>query len=385
MPDVEVGRGGMPTCAERNSEYLLFVGAFDTRRWIGSMKERKRMKIRSLLAGLLIVGMTAVVSPLAFGADDLVKLTGAGASFPAPLYIKWFKDYHAAHGKVQVDYQSVGSGSGVKNFMNKTVDFGASDAAMKPEEIAQVEVGVLLLPMTAGSIVLSYNIQGVQDLKLSREAYVGIFLGKITKWNDPLIAKNNPGVKLPDSPINVIVRADSSGTTFVFTQHLAAISPEFAKSPGVNNMPSWPVGTRSKGNEGVTASIRTTPGSIGYVEYGYAKGQGLPMATMENKAGKFVKATTQSAQAALATGELPENLIAWLPDPTGDASYPIVTYTWVLCYKRYDDKNKWNALKQVLEYCLVEGQKSSEQLGYVPLPAPVVTKVKAALAAVPGK
>jgi phosphate transport system substrate-binding protein len=256
---------------------------------------------------------------------------------------------------------------------------------MKPEEIAQVDVGVQLLPMTAGAIVLAYNLEGVPELKLSREAYVGIFLGKVTKWNDPLIVKTNPGVKLPDSPINVIVRADSSGTTFVFSQHLATISPEFAKSPGVNTMPNWTVGTRSKGNEGVTASLRTTPGSIGYVEYGYANGQGLAMASLENKAGKFVKATTQSSQAALAAVEMPPDLIAWLPDPAGESSYPIVTYTWLLCYKRYDDPNKLKALKDVIEYGLTTGQKSSEQLGYVPLPAPVVSKVRDALNNIQGK
>jgi phosphate transport system substrate-binding protein len=250
---------------------------------------------------------------------------------------------------------------------------------MKPEEIAQVDVGVQLLPMTAGAIVLSYNMEGVPELKLSREAYAGIFLGKVTKWNDPLIAKANPDVKLPDSAINVVVRADSSGTTFVFSQHLAAISPEFAKSPGVNMMPNWAVGTRSKGNEGITASLRTTPGSIGYIEYGYAKGQHLPMAALENKAGKFVKASTPSAQASLAAVEMPSDLMAWLPDPTGDDSYPIVTYTWLLCYKRYGDANKLKALKGVIEYGLTEGQKSSEQFGYVPLPAPVVAKVKEAL------
>jgi len=318
-------------------------------------------------------------------ADEFVKLTGAGASFPAPLYNKWFKDYNALHKNVQVDYQSVGSGSGIKNFINKTVDFGASDAAMKPEEIAQVDVGAQLLPMTAGAIVLAYNLEGVPELKLVREAYVGIFLGKVTKWNDPLIAKANPGAKLPDSPINVVVRADSSGTTFVFSQHLAAISPEFAKSPGINTMPNWSVGTRSKGNEGVTASVRTTPGSIGYIEYGYAKGQGLAMASLENKAGKFIAASTQSAQAALGAVEMPPDLIAWLPDPAGEGSYPIVTYTWLLCYKRYDDANKLKALKGVIEYGLTEGQKNSEQLGYVPLPAPVVMKVKDALNNIQGK
>ncbi|MGA3118434.1 MAG: phosphate ABC transporter substrate-binding protein PstS [Syntrophobacteraceae bacterium] len=318
-------------------------------------------------------------------AEDYVKLIGAGASFPAPLYSKWFKDYHGVHSNVQVDYQSVGSGSGIKNFINKTVDFGASDAGMKPEEIAQVEAGVQLLPMTAGAIVLSYNLAGVPELKLTREAYAGIFLGKVNKWNDPLIAKANPDAKLPDSTINVVVRADSSGTTYVFSQHLAAISPDFAKSPGVNTMPNWAVGTRSKGNEGITASLRTTPGSIGYIEYGYAKGQGLAMAVLENKAGKFIKASTPSFQASLAAVEMPDDLMAWLPDPGGDDSYPIVTYTWLLCYKRYDDANKLKTLKSVIEYGLTEGQKCSEQFGYVPLPAPVVEKVKDALNNIQGK
>src|SRR5271167_3824426 len=189
------------------------------------------------------LGLAALlISAVAFnacsgGKSNSVKLQGAGASFPAPLYLKWFKTYNGAHPDVQVDYQSVGSGSGVKSFMDKTVDFAASDAAMKPEDMAKVEGGVQLIPMTAGSIVLAYNLPDVPNLRLSREAYTGIFLGKVTRWNDPLIAKANPGAKLPDQPINVVVRADSSGTTFVFSKHLATVSPEFDKTVGVNNMP----------------------------------------------------------------------------------------------------------------------------------------------------
>src|SRR5271165_5689283 len=209
-------------------------------------KKRKAVWLALLIAVGSFIGCSG-------SKGNSIKLQGAGASFPAPLYQKWFKEYGAAHPNVQVDYQSVGSGTGVKSFMDKTVDFAASDAAMKPEDMAKVEGGVQLLPMTAGSIVFAYNLKDVPNLRLSREDYAGIFLGKITKWNDPAIAKANPGVKLPDLPINVIVRADSSGTTFVFTKHLAAISPEFQKAIGVNNMPNWPVGTRSKGNEGVTA------------------------------------------------------------------------------------------------------------------------------------
>src|SRR6516162_9031162 len=249
------------------------------------------------------------------GAGGGVKLQGAGASFPAPLYLKWFKTYNGAHPNIQVDYQSIGSGGGVKSFMDRTVDFAASDAAMKPEDMAKVEGGVQLVPMTAGSIVLAYNLGDLSELRLSREAYTGIFLGKITKWNDPVIAKENPGAKLPTNPINVIVRADSSGTTFVFSQRLSAVSADFAKTVGTNNMPNWPVGTRSKGNEGVTASLLTTPGSIGYVEYGYAHSQNLHMATLENKSANYVAPTTDSAKAALASAQLPADLIAWMPDP----------------------------------------------------------------------
>ena len=327
------------------------------------------------------IGIVAVVLTLSAcggSREESVKLQGAGASFPAPLYLKWFKSYSGAHPNVQVDYQSVGSGSGVKSFMDRTVDFAASDAAMKPEEMAKVDGGVQLLPMTAGKIVLAHSLKEVPNLKLSREAYVGIFSGKITKWNDPAIAKDNPDAKLPDAPINVIVRADSSGTTFVFTKHLSAISKEFAKDVGVNTMPNWPVGTKSKGNEGITASLLTTPGSIGYIEYGYAKSQNLPMAALQNRAGNFVAPTIEAAQAALATAEIPPDLIAWVPDPEGKDAYPIVTFTWMIFHKKYDNKAKAKALRALIDYGLTDGQKESEALGYVPLPPPVVSKVKAA-------
>jgi len=308
-----------------------------------------------------------------------VQINGAGASFPAPLYVKWFKSYGDKHPGVQINYQSIGSGGGVKNMIDKTVDFGASDAAMSAEEMAKVDVGVQCLPMTAGSIVLGYNIEGVASLKLSREAYVGIFLGKIAKWNDPAIAATNKEAKLPDQPINVVVRADGSGTSFVFTKHLSEISKEFAEKVGTNKSPKWPAGIKQKGNEGITAALKTTPGSIGYLEYGYAKNNGVKMASLQNKVGKFVEPNNASGQAALAGVKMPGDLIGWLPDPEGDASYPIVTYTWVLCYKKYADADKLRVLKDVLTYGLTEGQKSSEELGYIPLPENVVKEVMEAL------
>jgi len=312
-------------------------------------------------------------------AAEMVKLQGAGASFPAPLYSKWFKDYGATHADVQIDYQSVGSGSGVKSVIDHTVDFGASDAAMTPEEIARVPEGVQLLPMTAGSIVLTYNLEGVQDLQLSRAAYTGIFLGKITKWNDKTIVASNPGKKLPNLPINVVVRADSSGTTFVFTKHLSEVSPEFAKSPGTNKMPNWAVGTRSKGNEGVTASIKTTPGSIGYIEYGYAKSQQMQVAKLQNKSGAYIEANSASGLAALNSAELPENMVAWVSGPTAPDAYPIVTYTWLLLYKQYKDPRKLEVLRDVVRYSVTAGQAHAEQLGYIALPPTVAERVKAAV------
>jgi phosphate transport system substrate-binding protein len=336
------------------------------------------MSIKNFISIVAVFSLSLTLIACGGQKEESVKLQGAGASFPAPLYLKWFKSYSTTKPNIQVDYQSVGSGSGVKSFMDRTVDFAASDAAMKPEDMAKVDGGVQLLPMTAGSIVLAHSLKDVSNLKLSREAYVGIFSGKITKWNDSAIASANPDAKLPDAPINVIVRADSSGTTFVFTKHLSTVSKEFEKNIGVNNMPNWPVGTRSKGNEGITASLMTTPGSIGYIEYGYAKSQKLPFATLQNKAGNYVEATTASATAALAAGEMPPDLIAWVSDPEAKDAYPIVTYTWMLFYKKYDNKAKSKALRDLINYGLTDGQKESEALGYVPLPPEVVTKVKAA-------
>ena len=308
-----------------------------------------------------------------------VTLQGAGASFPAPLYTKWFKAYSAAHQNVQVDYQSVGSGSGVKSVLDHTVDFGASDAAMKPEDMSKVTGGVQLFPMTAGSIVLAYNVKGVDALKLSRKAYAGIFLGTVKRWNDPLIAASNSGATLPDLPINVVVRADSSGTSFVFSQHLSAISDEFKTGVGANTMPNWPAGTKSKGNEGVTASIMTTPGSIGYIEYGYARSQNVPMAQLENKRGQFVAATTASGQAALASATLPEDMIAWAPDPDVADAYPIVTYTWLIAYRKYPDAAKLQAMQDLVRFGLTDGQKDAEALGYIPLPPDVAQRAAGAI------
>jgi len=321
---------------------------------------------------------TATPSKLALASD--VAITAAGASFPAPLYQRWFQDFNKINPKVQINYQSVGSGAGVEQFTKGTVDFGASDTAMKDDEIAKVpaDKGVILLPMTAGSIVIGYNLPDVPELKLPRDVYSEIFQGKITKWNDPKIAAANPAAKLPDQAITIVHRSDGSGTTAVFTKHLSAISPDWKAAVGDGKTVQWPVGVGAKGNEGVTAQILQTAGSIGYVEYGYAKNNNLKFASLQNKAGSFVAPTDESASQALATVALPENLRAFIEDPEGAQSYPIVTYTWMLVPKKVADPNKAKAIEAMVEYGLNEGQKVSSELGYVPLPQSVKEKVAAA-------
>ncbi|MGB5635153.1 MAG: phosphate ABC transporter substrate-binding protein PstS [Waterburya sp.] len=347
---------------------------------ISTVSFKRKVLLAPLLA--LTLGLTACG-----GSTDSksVSLTGAGASFPAPLYQRWFSEYNKQNSDVQVSYQSVGSGAGVEQFTQGTVDFGASDVAMTDEEITAINRGVALLPMTAGSIVLAYNLPDLPELKLSRQAYVDILLGKITKWNDPAIAKLNPDVKLPDSKITVVYRSDGSGTTGVFTKHLSAISPEWSKEVGSGKTVEWPTGIGAKGNEGVTAQILQTEGSLGYIEYGYAKQQDIPVATLENKAGKYVAPSDQSAADALSASTLPENLRAFVTDPEGEASYPIVTYTWILAYQNYDDPAKLQAFKDVVNWSLTDGQAYAGELGYIPLPENVVKKVQTKLDTIQAK
>jgi phosphate transport system substrate-binding protein len=309
-----------------------------------------------------------------------VQLTGQGATFPAPLYQNWFVLLNRKVPNLQVNYQGTGSGAGVEQFIKGTVDFAGSDVAMKDAEIGKVSKGVLLLPVTAGSIVLAYNLPGVSKLQLSQPTYVDIFLGKITKWNDPKIVKDNPGVKLPDTGITVVHRADGSGTTGVFTENLSAMSPEWKKTVGAGKSVQWPKGKfiGSKGNDGVTASIKQNPGSIGYVEYGYAKNNKVSFAVLGNKAGKFVEANPKTGAATLAAVKLPANLRAFILNPDGAGAYPFVTYTWLLVYKKYDNPEKALAVEGMIDYAINEGQAQSEPLGYIPLPKEVRQKIAAA-------
>ncbi|HYQ91285.1 MAG TPA: phosphate ABC transporter substrate-binding protein PstS [Candidatus Competibacteraceae bacterium] len=337
------------------------------------------MNRRSVGAAILLSLLSLL--PLTPGmAQEKLRLVGSGASFPFPLYSAWFKDFSAKTPGVTVDYQAKGSGAGIQDLINRTVDFAASDAAMTPEEIAKVDGGVVLLPMTAGTIVLTYNLPGVKGLKLSRDVYPDIFLGKITNWSDPRLAKANPNLKLPDLPITIVRRSDSSGTTFVFTKHLSAISDAWRKGPGTGTTVQWPQSDKivaAPKNDGVTATVKQTPGAIGYIEYGYALLTKAETALLQNKAGNYVAANAASGKAALAGATLPANLIAWIDDPAGADAYPITTFTWMLFYKKQDPK-KAEVLRNLVEYCLTEGQKLSERMGYIPLPDTVIERIRAA-------
>jgi len=339
--------------------------------------------VKRPLGVLLLVAVCTATITIPGTAQERVRLTGSGASFPFPLYSAWFKAFSASGRGIAVDYQAKGSGAGIQDLINHTVDFAASDAAMSDEDMAKVPGGVQLLPMTAGEIALAYNLAGVTGLKLPRDAYAAIFLGTLTKWSDPRLKAANPGLNLPAGDITVVRRADSSGTTFVFTNHLSAISAEWKKTHGSGTTVTWPSSDKfvaAPKNDGVAATIRQTPGSIGYVEYAFGKFAKLEMALLQNKAGQYMAAGTNGGAEALASVALPPDLRAWLPDPPGAHAYPIATYTWLLAYKKNSDAKKAAALRALVEYCLTEGQKMSGQMGYIPLPESVVSAVRRAAA-----
>jgi phosphate transport system substrate-binding protein len=319
-----------------------------------------------------------------------VLLKGAGATFPSLLYQRWFAIYRGSHPNAAIAYDAVGSGEGIRRFTGtnvkpeEAVDFGASDAAMSDEQMAHVPAGVLLLPVTAGSVVLAYNLPGFQgELRLSRKAVAGIFLGEIKSWNDRSIAAANPRANLTNLTIATVVRQDGSGTTYAFTKHLDAISETWRSRYGAATLVDWPGNAmRAKGNEGVAGLIEKSNGSIGYVSYEFARKIGLPIATLENKQGNFVRPSTQTSTAALASAELPGNLRVFVPDPAGQDSYPIVTMTWILLRKDYADPAKARAIRDLFEWCLRDGQKYAPELNYIPLPPAVTAKALPALAAI---
>lgn len=334
-----------------------------------------RIKRRDFLYGLAGLSGSVVASQLPFqsASAQAVRLNGAGATFPAPLYQRWFVEYARVNRNVQINYQSVGSGAGIQQFMAQTVDFGASDVAIKDEDIAKVSRGVVMLPVTAGSIVIAYNNKDVTNLRLTRQQLVDVFLGKITNWNQIGSSKSKP--------IRVVYRSDGSGTTGVFTKHLAAISTEWRTKVGEGTAVQWPTGVGARGNEGVTASIMQTDGAFGYIEFGFAQNNKIPTASLQNRAGKFVTATLQNAATSLSQVQLPANLRAFVPDPTGDGSYPIVSFSWILAYKSIPDAARRNAFKQAMKWCVSRtgGQQFSNSLGYIALPDNVIARVNQAI------
>ncbi len=317
----------------------------------------------------------------AAGSGSTISLSGAGSTAVNPLFQAWFAAYNKKNPNVQISYQSIGSGAGVKQFLAQTVDFGATDSALKPEEREKYPASAgkpIQVPSTGLFVVLAYNLDGVKDVKLSREAYCGIIDGSIKKWNDEKIKKDNPSATLPDTDVTFVHRADGSGTTSIFTKHLTKACPNW--KAGSDKSVEWPVGTGAKGSEGVTASIQQTKGAIGYTEYSYAKSGNLMMAALQNKAGDFVSPTPETAAKALSGVTIPEDFAVSIPDPEAKGAYPIVSLSWFLFYSTPKDMVKGDTLKSFTKWALsAEGKTFATELGYVPLPEEVVTKVTAAL------
>ncbi len=342
------------------------------------------------VAGAILLGalLTSCGDKAAQSGDAQTGLVihGAGATFPQPLYARWIEEYRKEQPGVSFTYEGVGSGEGIKRFLAGSVDFGASDAAMSDAELAKVDParGVVMIPMTAGMVVLAYHIPGVEaGLTLDRDVYGDIFAGKIHKWNDPRIAASNPGLSLPPLDIVPVVRRDSSGTTFIFTNHLAAISPWWAEQgPGVGKVIDWPGSAMNvMGNEGVAQRVEITDGAIGYMEYEFANRLGLRIATLTNKAGEPVAPSPRTGQAALASAkEIPDDLRVFIPDPEGAGAYPIASYTWILLNEHYADPAKARAMKEAIGWGLEQGQPIAESMGYIPVPPTMISRAKDALA-----
>ena len=325
---------------------------------------------------LFVASLALAVSGAALAESLLIN--GAGATFPYPIYSKWFSEYNKLHKDVQINYQSIGSGGGIKQITERTVDFGASDAPMSNEEM-QKAPGIQHIPTVMGAVVVVYNVPGLESLRLSPEALANIFLGKITQWNDAAIAKDNPGAKLPASAIAVVHRSDGSGTTAVFTDYLAKVSPEWKSGPGAGKSVNWPAGLGGKGNEGVTGTVKSTEGGIGYVELAYANQNKLSMADLKSKDGGWVKASLESVSAAGAKAEIPDDYRVSITNAPGQNAYPISAFTYLLVYKDQPDAKKGEALLNFLWWAEHDGQKMASSLDYAPLPSALVKKVEGTL------
>ena len=310
-------------------------------------------------------------------ASAQLLINGAGATFPQPIYTKWFDEYAKVDPAVRFNYQGIGSGGGQKQILSETVDFGASDGPMSDENIAKAPRTLWHIPTVAGAVVVSYNLPGNPKLKLDGPALAGIFLGQITKWNDPAIAGQNPGTDLPNQDIVVVHRSDGSGTSYCFTDYLSSVSPDWKTKVGKNTAVNWPTGLGGKGNAGVAGQIKQSPGSVGYVELAYAIGNQLPYADIKNAAGNYVTATIESVVAALASADVPDDFRFSMVNAPGADAYPISTTTWLLVYQQLKDHDKGEKLVQFLKWAFTDGQKMAASLNYAPLPASVQTRVLA--------
>jgi phosphate transport system substrate-binding protein len=335
------------------------------------------------IAGFLLVALAIGGAAWAQGA---LSINGAGATFPYPMYSKWFDEYHKKNANLQINYQSIGSGGGIKQVTEGTVDFGATDGPMNDEQLKAYQdkhgSGILHFPTVLGAVVPTYNVPGVAtDLNFTPEALAGIFLGKVTKWNDPAIAGANKGVKLPAEDIVVVHRADGSGTTYCWTDYLSKISDEWKTKVGKGTSVNWPVGLGGKGNEGVTGTVKNTPNSVGYVELIYAESNKIPYGSVQNSSGAFVKASLAavSAAAAGAAKDMPDDFRVSITNAPGKTSYPISTFTWLLVPQKFSDAAKRDAIKGFIKWALADGQSYTEALSYAKLPKEVVAKESKAI------
>ncbi|MGE5815577.1 MAG: phosphate ABC transporter substrate-binding protein PstS [Acidobacteriota bacterium] len=316
-------------------------------------------------------------------AAQSAQINGAGATFPYPIYSKWFSEYNKLHPDVRINYQSIGSGGGIRQITNETVFFGATDGPMTNEQLQGAPGKILHFPTVLGAVVPIYNLQGVDtQLKFTGAVLADIFLGKITKWNDPGIAKLNPGVKLPESDITVVHRSDGSGTTYIWVDYLSKLSPEWKQKVGVATSVNWPAGVGGKGNEGVAGLVRQSPHSIGYVELIYALQNKIDYGSVQNAAGKFVTASLESvtAAAAAAASKMPADFRVSITNAPGEGAYPISSFTWLLLYENPKNKAQGKVMVDFVKWALTDGQKYAKDLGYAPLPDNVVKMEMAALA-----
>jgi phosphate transport system substrate-binding protein len=324
--------------------------------------------LKTTLFALALLSIGATVS------SAQMLINGAGATFPFPIYSKWFNEYAKVDPSVRFNYQSIGSGGGQKQILSETVDFGASDGPMSDENLAKAPRALWHFPTVAGADVITFNLPGISSLKLDGPTVAGIFLGKIVKWNDPAIASQNPDTKLPDLDIVVVHRSDGSGTTFIFTDYLSKVSPAWKEGVGKGTSVKWPSGIGGKGNEGVSGQVKQSPGAVGYIELAYAKQNQLTFADIKNSSGNYVTPTIQTVTNALATAEIPDDFRFSMVNPPGPDAYPISGTTWLLIYAEQKDHDKGEKLVQFLKWAYAEGEKMAPGLDYAPLPDALVKR-----------